>query len=288
MRPPSIQWYYKQYLGDNKVLAMDWDARGMHVHLLMLSIQEEPPGTIPADDAAIRRWLSLPLGSVDSDQTWRRVKPQLLAAWQPEGDRLANHGMQEACERRDNYRNRGGGRKPVRDLNEKICKSHVDKNALAVDVDFKKEMDAEEIYGIYPRKIAKRAALKAITSAIFRLKNGNEGPPGIRQSFDDVKKYLIQRTKLFAGSPAGQAGEYTPHPATWYNDSRYLDDEREWTKYGSGNEPSKTQQRVANNRAAIIEGLFGPNARPGSQDDGLRVDVGRVDDLGKRALKAVP
>jgi uncharacterized protein YdaU (DUF1376 family) len=105
-RPPSIQWYYKQYLGDNKVLAMDWDARGMHVHLLMLSVQEEPPGTIPADDAAIRRWLSLPLGSVDSDQTWRRVKSQLLAAWQPEGDRLVNHGMVEACERKEKYRNR--------------------------------------------------------------------------------------------------------------------------------------------------------------------------------------
>lgn len=105
-RPPSIQFYYKQYLGDNKVLAMDWDARGMHIHLLMLSIQENPPGTIPADDAAIRRWLSLPLGSVDSDQTWRRVKSQLLAAWQPEGERLVNSGMREACLRQEKYRNR--------------------------------------------------------------------------------------------------------------------------------------------------------------------------------------
>lgn len=132
-RPPSIQWYYKQYLGDNKVLAMDWDARGMHVHLLMLSIQEEPPGTIPADDAAIRRWLSLPLGSVDADQTWRRVKSQLLAAWQPEGDRLVNSGMKKACDRRDTYLNRyESGTKRARD-------SMPTEHKVELDVDSKKE-----------------------------------------------------------------------------------------------------------------------------------------------------
>lgn len=168
-----------------------------------------------------------------------------------------------------------------------VTQTSGDGTAKPVDVNVgsKKNLDAEEIYEIYPRKIGRRAALKAITSAIFRLKNGSEGPPGVLQSFDDVRSYLIKQTKLFADSPAGQAGEFTPHPATWYDSSRYLDDEREWSRHGNGSQPSKTQQRIANNRAAIVEGLFGKDARPSSQDDGLRVDVGRVGDLGKRALK---
>jgi hypothetical protein len=105
-RPPSIQWYYKQWLGDNKVLAMDWDARGMHFHLLMISIQEEPPGSLPDDMNAIRRWLTLPSGSVDADQTWRRVKPQILAAWSLQNSRWYNSGMVETMERQERYRDR--------------------------------------------------------------------------------------------------------------------------------------------------------------------------------------
>lgn len=114
---------------------MDWDVRGMHMHLLMLSIQEEPPGTIPADDAAIRRWLSLPLGSVDSDQTWRRVKSQLLAAWQPEGERLVNRGMLETCQRRERYAGRyENGTKTVRKNTENHCNRSID---LVLDTSIK-------------------------------------------------------------------------------------------------------------------------------------------------------
>jgi len=141
-RPPSIQWYYKQYLGDNKVLAMDWDVRGMHVHLLMLSIQEEPPGTIPADDAAIRRWLSLPSGSVESDRTWRRVKSQLFPAWQPEGDRLVNSGMRASCERQVRYRDRYeiGTKKPP-NLNADEDRSA----SFEVDLGSKKENELPDL-----------------------------------------------------------------------------------------------------------------------------------------------
>lgn len=169
-----------------------------------------------------------------------------------------------------------------------VTQTSGDGTAKAVDVDVgsKKEMDAELVWKEYPRKVGKRRAIKAITNAIHRLVGRTECPGGLSALHNDVLVYLIQRTRVFAGSPAGQAGEFTPHPATWYNDSRYLDDESEWSKHGNGNEPSKTQQRIANNRAAIIEGLFGKDARPGSEDDGLRADVRRVGDLGKRALKA--
>jgi hypothetical protein len=127
-RPPSIQWYYKQWLGDNKVLAMDWDAKAMHFHLLLMSIQEEPPGSLPDDMDAIRRWLCLPSGSVDADQTWRRVRPQIFAAWSIRETRWFNAGMVATLERAENYRSRyENGTKKARD-------SIKTKEVLVVDV----------------------------------------------------------------------------------------------------------------------------------------------------------
>lgn len=93
-KAPAVQWYPKQALGDDKILAMDWDARGMHWWLLNLSWQQEPPGTIPDDDAVIRRWLGSP-----SDDVWRRVRPQIMTAWPVQDDRRANAGMVRAAER---------------------------------------------------------------------------------------------------------------------------------------------------------------------------------------------
>lgn len=86
---------------------------------------------------------------------------------------------------------------------------------------------AQEIYKLYPRKAAPRDAQKAIISALKRLpqelKNQSENP----LSHVD---WLKERTRLFAESNAGQAGDFVPYPATWFNGSRYLEDERDWGK----------------------------------------------------------
>lgn len=60
---------------------MDWDARGMYVHLLCMAWQENPPGSIPNDDAVIRRWLNLSRDIEDDLRVWRRVRPQIMTAW---------------------------------------------------------------------------------------------------------------------------------------------------------------------------------------------------------------
>lgn len=80
---------------------MEWDALGMHDWLLNLSIQEEPPGSIPNDMAVIRRWLRSP-----SDDVWRRVQPQIFAAWKFRDSRWYNDGIVRACDRRDAYAKR--------------------------------------------------------------------------------------------------------------------------------------------------------------------------------------
>jgi hypothetical protein len=78
---------------------------------------------------------------------------------------------------------------------------------------------AEEIYLAYPRKVGKNDAINAIEKA---LKS---------HSFDE----LLRATSAFALSPAGQNGKFTPHPATFFNQARYLDDPKEWEKTGEEN-----------------------------------------------------
>ncbi len=95
---PAIQWYYRQWLGDQKVLAMDWDANGMHFWLINLSLQEDPAGTIPNDTALIRRWLRNP-----SDDVWRRVQPQIFSAWSLADGRWHQQGTKATAERQKAY-----------------------------------------------------------------------------------------------------------------------------------------------------------------------------------------
>ena len=78
----------------------------------------------------------------------------------------------------------------------------------------------EEIFDAYPRHIKKPAALKAIKAAVKRMQA--RGPD------EDAAAFLLERTRLFAASPSGNQGRYTPFPANWFDKERYLDDEQEW------------------------------------------------------------
>jgi hypothetical protein len=89
----------------------------------------------------------------------------------------------------------------------------------------------EEIYKAYPRKVGKKAAIKAILRGVQHLKA--RGMP-IREA----EVYLFRRVQSYARSPAGNDGEFTPHPATWFNRGSYDDDPQEWQR--------KTSERNAN------------------------------------------
>ncbi|MFL6427869.1 MAG: hypothetical protein ACJ71S_06465 [Acidobacteriaceae bacterium] len=83
----------------------------------------------------------------------------------------------------------------------------------------------EAIYQQYPRKVAKKDALKAIGKAIAMLQASG-------RTEREAQEYLYRRAQAFAKSPAGQNGEYTPHPTTWFNRGSFDDDEREWQRPG--------------------------------------------------------
>lgn len=83
----------------------------------------------------------------------------------------------------------------------------------------------ESIYQAYPRKVGKQDAIRAIEKTIVGLLDSKR--------FEDeaeASAWLLTRVETFSKSPAGQAGEYTPHPATWFNKGRFDDDDSEWQR----------------------------------------------------------
>lgn len=89
----------------------------------------------------------------------------------------------------------------------------------------------EAIYAAYPRHVGKAAALRAIERVIKKLKGETADPVGL------LLAYTNSYAEAVAKWPAREQ-QYIPHPATWFNQGRYLDDPKEWVR---GNEPTKAQ-----------------------------------------------
>jgi hypothetical protein len=96
------------------------------------------------------------------------------------------------------------------------------------------DADAEAIRQAYPRKVGGKAvALKAIHKALAEVAK--------REA--DAAGWLLERVQAFAQSPAGQRGEYTPYPATWFNRQQYDDDPAEWARLDEVRGNSKARPR---------------------------------------------
>jgi hypothetical protein len=113
-------------------------------------------------------------------------------------------------------------------------------------------MDAEieRVYLAYPRKVGKGQALLEIRGAVRHLATGADWPVLTAR---DALSLLHEKATRFARSPAGNAGDYTPHPATWFHQKRYLDDEKEWQR-GSNQRntgANRGQERVDSAIAAL-------------------------------------
>lgn len=114
--------------------------------------------------------------------------------------------------------------------------------------------DLEGIYAEYPRKVGKSGALKAISRAFDRLVSGQDGQ---KLEPEAANAFLRMTTQRFARSPAGRAGEFTPHPATWFNNSRYLDDPSEWQRGGGNAKQSGKYERSQASVERVLSDLLG-------------------------------
>jgi hypothetical protein len=90
---------------------------------------------------------------------------------------------------------------------------------------------AEEIYALYPKKVGRDEALKAITGALKK----------------HPKEYLLDKTNQFRVAVEGwpttyrhfqDGGDRCPHPATWFNQGRFQDDPKEWRRAGARSAPA--------------------------------------------------
>ncbi len=72
------------------------------------------------------------------------------------------------------------------------------------------------IYEAYPRKVGRGAALKAIVKALKLV------------PFEE----LLEAVREYARAREGQEREFTPYPATWFNQERWADDREEWWPTG--------------------------------------------------------
>jgi hypothetical protein len=123
--------------------------------------------------------------------------------------------------------------------------------------------DCESIFAVYPRRVAKRAALKSIHGAIERLIKGEyEGNP---VTSEEAIAGLKNRVIMFAQSAAGKKDKFTPYPATWFNASRYLDDPTEWEDNGNGQPQgqfnSASAARSQRSKQNILDGILANASR---------------------------
>ena len=88
----------------------------------------------------------------------------------------------------------------------------------------------QEIYQLYPRKEGSAAALVAIEKAVKKLVKGKtkSGRPAMVRR--DAQRLLYRAVRAYASSPIGQQADKTklPHPATWFNQERWDDDQTNW------------------------------------------------------------
>lgn len=96
--PPAFQFYPKQWLGDDAIMLMDWDVRGMHMHLMCIAWQQDPPCTLPDDDAQLRKWC----GNI-RQKKWNKTREKLLLAWHIYDGRWVQEGLLREYEKQRQY-----------------------------------------------------------------------------------------------------------------------------------------------------------------------------------------
>lgn len=106
----------------------------------------------------------------------------------------------------------------------------------------------EEIYSLYPRKVKKPEAIKAIAKALKRLGNTEEAIDRLRGQTAKFAQSAFVLSKIQSGNR-----QYIPHPGTWFNKDGF-NDEEDWGTTDPG-QRGKNQAVRDRNAAAAAEAL---------------------------------
>lgn len=206
----------------------------MHVHLLNLSWQQEPVGSIPDDIGTLRRWLGLPSGSADADRVWARVWPQIMPAWALKDGRRFNAGMVATRERQQIYKQNGSKKKAKQEARREQSLADEEllnnkKSVLRENPPEDSDVTIQTIANTHPKFAKPFETERAIVEQLDRL--GDE--MGVRNALN----YLLTQTKKYRESYEKWPKEdqkHSPESPRWFASRCYGEPEKNWTDKAAG------------------------------------------------------
>lgn len=266
---PAFQFYPGDWMKDPALRSVSYAARGLWMDMLSLMFENDRRGYLqvngkPVNAAQLARMTG---GATDEvSHCLQELENSGVYSSTDDGTIFSRRIVRDERQRQQTavrvhrYRQRNS------DVTQAVTPSSEDEEEIAVEVDFGSSLKPKEvlvelslssleelIYADYPRKVGRPKALSAIGKAIHKIRNefGLEA--------NEAAEYLHKAVIEFARSPAGQKGEYTPHPATWMNQERWNDDRHEWYRESDserrGPQASPGAQRTARSVNAAAEAI---------------------------------
>lgn len=222
-------FYVLDFAGDEKVEAMSTLAVGAYILLLCKAWHATPAATIPTDDEALAR-----LARVDLE-TWRSIRPQVLACFVPCADgRMVQPRLEReyrAVRTAANTRTRSAmaaakARWDAEAMRDGCDSQHTRDVSVGVD-------SGDSGGGVgEPRPDPIVAAFAAFWRAwtVNRVGKGHARAAFAKAAVKARPEVIIDAAEEFQASPS--AGKYCPHPTTWLNAERWADDRAAWWRDG--------------------------------------------------------
>lgn len=248
MRKHDLSWfpfYPRDFASDGNVEAMHTLAVGAYILLLCKAWHENPPASIPNDDAVLARWARL------TPEEWSKVRDSVLAAWTTSEDgRLIQPRLLAEYEDAvlHSTRRSDAGRTNVRQRWEKdtngipiVCESNTNRipkpysRDVSVSVPVAvsgsgglqggwSEREVAGIAAAYPAHRRSRSeALKGVIQAALTRIARSDGPGA-----SDPVRWLLGRVMAYADSPQGKPGGYTLAAVNWFAGGCYNDADETW------------------------------------------------------------
>jgi len=226
-KSPAFQFYPQDWLSSPRVAMMSLEEQGAYIRLLCYDWMNDG---IPDNEESMLS-LSLLKGSSTKVQQCFNKHPS-------KDGYLTNLRLLEERKKQDKWREKcsKGGRKSgvtrsktarktttkgssvlVASKDELKGNSSSSSSSSNKKVIKKYSVEVEEIYKAYPKRVGKANALKAIESALDLIHPDK----------------LLKIVKVYAKSRENQDMQYTKHPATWFNQQCWEDDQSTWFKGGA-------------------------------------------------------
>lgn len=212
---PSFQFYSADWLKDPAVRAVSLAARGLWFDMLCLMDQAPSRGFLQLSSGQPLSHDQLARMTGCSPEEASRLLQELEIAGVFSARRGTIYSRRMVRDEEIRQRNSANGLKggnPSLKPPVKPPDNHTpeEEDEVVSAIDFVK--CSEELYSLYPIKVGRRAALRAIQAAL-------------RKVGADV---LREAVTAYAQARKGEDQQFTPHPATWFNQERWTDDRSTW------------------------------------------------------------